>query len=94
MGGQKGACIWALTDDYKAIFNWQTKPGTNNWWGWGEGDFENKMMAYEITGAGQHNGHQVVWVISLQQTLHAMGTAGSPPDWERFWTPPAPAEKK
>ena len=94
IGGQKGASIWALTDDYKAIFNTQMKPGTNNWWGWSEGDFENKMRAYEITAAGQNNGNQVAWVISLQQTLHVMGTASSPPDWQRYWDPPAPEEKK
>jgi hypothetical protein len=88
IGGQKGACIWALTDDYKTIFNEQTKPGTDNWWGWVQGDFEDKMRAYEITAAGQNNGHQQLWVISLRQVLHSMQTAGSPPSWQRYWEPP------
>jgi hypothetical protein len=89
LGGEKGACIWALTTDYKAIFNWQTKPGTDNWWGWGQGDNEDKMRAYEITAAGQNNKRQIVWVISNTQVLHSMATDGSPNDWQRFWTPPA-----
>jgi hypothetical protein len=89
LGGEKGACIWALTDDYKTIFNWQTKPGANNWWGWSAGDFDDKMQAYEITAAGQNNGRQEVWVVSLKQVLHSMATDGSPNDWQRFWTPPA-----
>lgn len=89
MGGEKGACLWALTDDYKTIFNWQTKAGSNNWWGWSAGDFDDKMQAYEVTAAGQNNGRQEVWVVSLKQVLHSMQTDGSPNDWERFWTPPA-----
>ncbi|HEY2962506.1 MAG TPA: hypothetical protein VGJ37_08840 [Pyrinomonadaceae bacterium] len=87
-GGEKGACIWALTDDYKATFNWQTAPGKNTWWGWAPGDFDNKMEAYEVTAAGQNNGRAEVWVISLKQVLHTMRVDDSK-DWERFWTPPA-----
>jgi len=93
MGGEKGACIWAQTDEYKTIFNYQTKPGSNDWWGWSPGDFEDKMRSYEMTAAGQNNGRQQVWVISLNQVLHSMQTDGSPNDWQRFWTPP-PEDKK
>ena len=94
LGGEMGACIWALTDNYKTIFNWQTKPGANNWWGWGQGDNEDKMRAYEITAAGQNNKRQIVWVISLKQTLHAMTTDNTSPNgWQRFWTPPPPENK-
>jgi hypothetical protein len=89
MGGQKGACIWALTDDYKASFNYQPTPGTNDWHGWMAGDPLNKMEAYEVTAAGQNNGCGEVWVISNQHVLHTQVVNPNTKDWERSWTPPA-----
>jgi hypothetical protein len=94
MKNEKGACIWALTEDYKVICNEQPAPGTNNWWGWSPGDFENKLRAYEITAAVQNNTLGRVWVVSLEQTLHSMGMQlSSPVDWEKFWTPPGEGAK-
>ncbi len=89
MGNQRGASIWALTDDYKVIYNYQTSPGTNSWWGWSPGDFEDKLTGYEITACGQNNGLARVWVVSLSQMLTTQGMDASSKDWERFWTPPA-----
>lgn len=95
MKNQKGACIWAITEDYKIICNEQPSPGSNSWWGWDPGDFENKLRGYEITSAVQNNTLGRVWVISLDGMLTSMGMQlSSPVDWEKYWTPPAKAEKE
>jgi hypothetical protein len=90
MKNQKGACIWAITDDYQMICNEQAAPGGDYWFGWTQGDFENKLRGYEITSAVQNNTLGRVWVISNDGMLTSMGVQlSSPVDWERYWTPPA-----
>ena len=94
MANQKGACIWAITDDYQIIINEQMAPGRDSWFGWTAGDFENKLRGYEITTAIQNNHLGRCWVISLDQMLTSMGMQlSSPVDWEKYWTPPAKSQK-
>lgn len=93
MSGQKGACIWALTDDYKSIYNVQSPPGQNTWLGWQSGDTQDKMEAYEITAAGQNNGLAIVWVISSLNGLYTQSVKADTKDWERVWTPTYPPPK-
>lgn len=89
MGPPYGACIWAITDDYKIVYNQQSRPGTNDWWGWTVGTFKDELKGYEITAAGQNNGSARVWVISLNQVLvsQEVNLKSSPPGWDRYWTP-------
>lgn len=83
-----GACIWGITDDYKIVYNEQSKPG-GSWFGWSVGTFKNKMQGYEITAAKQNNQSARVWVISNDQVLvsQQVNTNSSPPGFERYWTP-------
>jgi len=83
-----GACIWAITDDGKPIFNEQSRPSAN-WFGWSDGSFKNTLRGYEITAARQNNQSARVWVISNEQILASMEVDinSSPPGFERFWTP-------
>jgi hypothetical protein len=89
MSGQKGACIWAIKEDYTLIYNVQSPAGSNNWAGWKQGDRDNKLTAYELTAAGQNNGLARVWAVSLKQMLHSQGVKSDSKDWEGSWTPPA-----
>ena len=90
MKNEKGACIWAITEDNKIICNEQPAPGSNSWWGWTAGDFEDKLRGYEIAAAVQNNTLGRVWVVSTDNMLTSMGMQlSSPVDWEKYWTPPA-----
>ncbi|HEX8176145.1 MAG TPA: hypothetical protein VF543_13580 [Pyrinomonadaceae bacterium] len=84
-----GASIWGITDDYKVVYNNQSRPGTNDWWGWQVGSFKDTLRGYEITAARQNNQSARVWVISNEQVLvsQQVNVASSPPGWERYWTP-------
>lgn len=84
-----GACIWGITDEYKLVYNQQSAPGTNDWWGWTQGSFKDELRGYEITAARQNNGQARVWVISNNQVLvsQQVDVNSSPPGWERYWTP-------
>ena len=89
MKNQKGACIWAITDDNKIICNEQAAPGGNYWFGWTAGDFENKLRGTDIAGAVQNNNLGRVWVVGTNNFLTTQGMQlSSPVDWERYWTPP------
>jgi hypothetical protein len=88
-GGQKGACIWVIKDDYEVAYNVQTAPGKDTWAGWKSGDQNNVIRAYEITAAGQNNGCARVWVIDLKQVLHSQQVDPNSKDWENRWNPPA-----
>jgi hypothetical protein len=89
MGFGRGACIWGITEDYKLVYNYQTAPGSNDWWGWSAGDHKDELRGYELTAAGQNNGCARVWVISLNQVLTSQEQRSDSHDWEKFWTPPA-----
>ena len=84
-----GACIWGITDDYKLIFNEQSRPSAN-WFGWSVGSFKDTLRGYEITAAKQNNQSARVWVISNEHQVlvsQEVNINSSPPGWERFWTP-------
>jgi hypothetical protein len=84
-----GACIFGITDDYKIVYNNQSSPGFDDWWGWSASSFKDELRGYEITAARQNNGSARVWVISNRQVLvsQQVNINSSPPGWERFWTP-------
>jgi hypothetical protein len=83
-----GACIFGITDDYKIVFNEQSRPG-GNWFGWSEASFKDTLRGYEITAARQNNQSARVWAISNEQVLvsQQVDINSSPPGWERYWTP-------
>jgi hypothetical protein len=83
-----GACIWGITDDYRLVFNEQSRPSAN-WFGWSVGGFKDTLRGYEITAARQNNQSARVWVISNDQVLvsQEVNINSSPPGFERFWTP-------
>jgi hypothetical protein len=83
-----GACIWGITNDYKTVYNEQSRPGMN-WFGWSVGSFKNTLECYEITAARQNNQSARVWVISNEQVLTSqqVNIDSSPPGFERYWTP-------
>ena len=84
-----GACILGITDDYKIVYNEQSRPGTNDWFGWSVASFKDTLRGYEITAARQNNGSARVWAISNNQVLvsQQVDINSSPPGWERYWTP-------
>ena len=88
MRGAKGATIWAITEDYKVIYNWQTAGGLDSWFGWHPGDTANELRAYEMTAATQNDGMGRVWVISLGQLLTSQSMERSSHNWPRKWNPP------
>jgi hypothetical protein len=85
-----GACIWGITDDYKIVYNQQSRPGMN-WFGWSAGSYKDELRGYEITAARQNNQSARVWVISNNQVLvsQQVDINSSPPGWEGYWTPEA-----
>lgn len=87
MGGQKGGCIWIITNDYKFYKSIQSSPGGPEWWPWSPGDYKESLLGYEITACGQNNGLQEVWGVSLKQDLHSQVTLKDAQDWEWYWTP-------
>lgn len=89
MGGQKGGCIWIITNDYKFYKSEQSSPGGPEWWPWSPGDYQESLFGYEITACGQNNGLQEVWAVSLKQDLHSQCVNKDAKDWEWYWTPPA-----
>lgn len=84
-----GACIWGITNDYKIVYNQQSGPSLDDWWGWDPGTFKDTLRGYEITAARQNNQSARVWVISNEQVLvsQQVDINSSPPGWERHWTP-------
>jgi hypothetical protein len=86
-----GACIWGITEDYKIVYNNQSRPGVDDWWGWSVGSFKDELRGYEITAARQNNGSARVWAISNNQVLvsQQVNLDSSPPSWDRYWTPEA-----
>ena len=87
--GQKGGCIWIITNEYKFYQSTQSAPGGNEWWAWSPGDYQESLLGYEITAAGQNNGLAQVWGVSLIQDLHSQVVNKDSKDWEWYWTPPA-----
>jgi hypothetical protein len=83
-----GACLWGITDDYKIVYNEQSRPNAN-WFGWSVGSFKDELRGYEITAARQNNQSARVWVISNSGVLvsQQVNINSSPPGWELFWTP-------
>jgi hypothetical protein len=84
-----GCCIWGITEDYKLVYNQQSGPGLNDWWGWRPGSFKDELRGYEITAAGHKDYGARVWVISNSQVLvsQEQNLKSSPPSWEGYWTP-------
>lgn len=89
MGGQKGGCIWIITNDYKFYKSIQSAPGGQEWWPWSPGDYKESLLGYEITACGQNNGLGEVWAVSLKQELHSQCMLRDAQDWEWYWTPEA-----
>ncbi|HEU4710355.1 MAG TPA: hypothetical protein VFS76_02260 [Pyrinomonadaceae bacterium] len=89
LGGQKGGCVWIITNEYKFYQSTQSAPGGNEWWAWSPGDYKESLFGYEITAAGQNNGLAQVWGVSLKQDLHSQVVNKDSKDWEWYWTPPA-----
>lgn len=89
MGGEKGGCIWIITNDYRFHKSIQSSPGGPEWWPWSPGDYQESLLGYEITACGQNNGLQQVWGVSLKQDLHSQVSIKDTHDWEWYWTPPA-----
>ena len=87
MGAQKGGCVWIITHDYKFYKSIQSAPGSPEWWPWSPGDYKESLLGYEITAAGQNNGLQMIWGVSLKQDLHGQSTSKDSQDWEWYWTP-------
>ena len=87
LGGQKGGCVWIITHDYKFYKSVQSAPGGPEWWPWSPGDYKESLLGYEITAAGQNNGLQMIWGVSLKQDLHGQSTSKDSQDWEWYWTP-------
>lgn len=83
-----GACIWGITQDFRLLFNEQSRPSAN-WFGWSVGSFKDTLRGYEITAARQNNQSARVWVVSNDNVLvsQEVDVNSSPPGWERFWTP-------
>ena len=88
LGGTRGATIWAIRDDYKVVYNYQTQTGMDSWMGWVDADDGGTLSAYEITAAAQNDSLGRVWAISLGQLLTSQATVRPTLEWERRWTPP------
>lgn len=88
MSGNKGATIFAITEDYKVIFNWQTAGGLDSWFGWQPADANDALRAYEITAAQQNDGLSRVWVVNMAQLLTSMAMDRQAHNWSRHWEPP------
>lgn len=88
MRGDKGATIWAITEDSKVIYNWQTAGGMDSWFGWQAGDTADAARAFEMTAATQNDSLGRVWIVTQGQLLCSQAMQRSSHNWPRQWTPP------
>jgi hypothetical protein len=74
------------------MYNNQSRPGNDDWWGWSQASFKDIFRGYEITAAVQNNQSGRVWFITNEEGLvsQQVNINSSPPGWDRYWTPEEP----
>jgi hypothetical protein len=89
-GGQLGAVVWGIDEDYRVVHNWQLAPGANKWGGWTSGDWMNAPRSYEFAAAQQNNGCIRIWAVSLKQELKSIYQTLPSIGWDFSWKPRDP----
>jgi hypothetical protein len=83
-GGTRGAQLWAITEDYTLISDFQVTAG-GNWSGWSTGSWLNAQPCFEVTAAQQNNGCVQLWIITLNQVLMSVSQTSPGGNWGA-WT--------
>ena len=65
-GGNRGAQLWGIDENYQLVTCYQTTPG-GNWSGWNA--WPNTPPVVEIAAAGQNNGCVQLWVLTNDGAL-------------------------
>ncbi|HEX5706301.1 MAG TPA: hypothetical protein VFX96_03340 [Pyrinomonadaceae bacterium] len=79
-GGQRGAQLWGITENYTLITDYQVTPG-GGWSGWSSESFLGAPQVYEITAAEQNNGCVQLWAITTDQVLMATSQTSPGGNW-------------
>ena len=80
-GGQRGAQVWGVTQDYTLITNFQETPG-GTWSGWspmGSGPVQAGVV--QAAAAQQNNGCVQLWVTDNEQQLWSIWQTSPGGDW-------------
>ncbi|HYN85806.1 MAG TPA: hypothetical protein VER32_11155 [Pyrinomonadaceae bacterium] len=67
-GGNRGAQIWGITENYTLVTDFQETPG-GGWSGWSSDSFGGAPPVYEITAAQQNDGRVQLWAVTTDQHL-------------------------
>jgi hypothetical protein len=80
-GGNRGAQLWGLAEDYSLVTCYQITPGGNwsGWQGWPATPQQSKWV--EITACQQGDGRVALWGLDTKQQLWGVGQLTPGGDW-------------
>ncbi len=79
-GGNRGAQLWAITEDYTLISDFQVTPG-GGWSGWSKGSWAGAPGVIQIAAAQQNNGNVEFWAITNDGVLIGISQTSPGGDW-------------
>ena len=79
-GGTRGAQLWAITQDYALISDYQDTAG-GGWSGWSAPDSEGAPSVIQIAAAQQNNGNVQFWAITSDEVLTGISQTSPGGDW-------------